>query len=155
MTDAAYSAMVCMQHQVCMQRTRHGRLGSPCNPGMYEQQVSVLPPSPQRSPWVWHPPVGQPDAAALLCTVFPTIRDMHIDQRITYCVHVVLYAPWPTPQVTYCGRQYRTRTVYNSLRPLWNEVFLLPENTSLLSRRCVTTNLYCVELMFEGYGCGI
>ena len=40
-----------------------------------------------------------------------------------------------TAQLSYNGRMYRTRTVYNSLRPMWNQTFVFPENTSLLVRR--------------------
>lgn len=38
-------------------------------------------------------------------------------------------------QVTYDGRSYRTRTVYNSQRPVWNEIFVFQENMSMLARR--------------------
>lgn len=38
-------------------------------------------------------------------------------------------------QIAYSGGVYRTRTIYNSLRPVWGETFVFAENPSLLTRR--------------------
>ena len=43
----------------------------------------------------------------------------------------------PYVQLQYDGRAYRTRTVYNTTRPVWNRTFVLPENPGLLTRRWV------------------
>jgi len=48
-------------------------------------------------------------------------------------------------QVLYDQRTYNTRTLYNSVQPMWNETFVFPENPSLLARcaPCVTWHVPC------------